>query len=115
MEDRPRACKSRFQFGQHVRRARGAPIAPELLEAHRKVMHLVCTNRAGDALQRVRRVLKRRRVVSGDSLAQGFEADLALGQKAGDDARYAVGAAGPLQLLQRQERREIDSGLHITV
>ena len=69
----------------------------------------------------MRRALESLRVAQLNRSAQRFELELALCQEAGDDARYAVGTAfsmsgsGPLQLAQRQERRDIDGLLHITV
>jgi len=49
------------------------PFTPDLLEAHRQVMHFVCTNRAGNAAQSVGRVFERLRVAYVRGSAQGFE------------------------------------------
>jgi hypothetical protein len=75
----------------------------------------MCTNRAGYALERVRRAFEGDRIVRFDRGVHAFEALVGFGEKAFEDATYRVGSPRRLQPTQFEQDRYIDVVRHVTL
>jgi hypothetical protein len=87
-------------------------LTPNVLETRGEIGHLIRTNRAGDALQRMSASFELARIVGPDGLVERCETLLGLLQEAHDDPRDRIGPARPLQLPQLQEPRHINRFAH---
>jgi len=90
-------------------------LAPNFLETHRQVTHLMCTNRAADALERVRGAFEGDRIVGLDRGVHALEALVGFGEKAFENATYGVRSPRRLQATQFEQDRYIDVVRHVTL
>jgi hypothetical protein len=104
LEDRSRARECRIELGHQLGDFLERAFSPALFETHRQIAHLMCTNRAGDALEGVRGALNCCCVVGGGGRMQGAQAFFRFCKEALQDTGDNIRTTWPLELPQAEQR-----------